>query len=142
MTDVFTKAKRSQIMAKVLSKNTIPEKAVRSLIHRLGLRFRIHSKKLPGKPDIVLKKYMTVIEVQGCFWHRHSKCKQSVIPKSNVLFWTNKFHANVIRSKRNRKALRRLGWKTIIIWECEIKQPTKLENRIRKYFRLNNSMTS
>lgn len=131
MTDVFSKRKRSEIMSKVRSKDTHPEKVVRSLLHRMGFRFRLHSKFLPGTPDVVLRKHRTVVEVQGCFWHRHAGCRLASDPASNKRFWQAKFRRNVARSKANRRALRRLGWKTIIVWECEIRKPEMLERRLR-----------
>jgi DNA mismatch endonuclease (patch repair protein) len=94
----------------------------------MGYRFRLHRKDLPGKPDIVLPKYKTVIEVRGCFWHRHQGCKQASTPKSNEAFWQEKFSRNVARDRRNTRLLKKLGWRVIIIWECE----TKAENRLMK----------
>lgn len=108
-------------MSSVKGKNTKPERVVRSLLHRSGFRFRLHRKDLPGCPDIVLPKYKTVIFVHGCFWHRHSGCPRTTTPKTNVDSWEKKFADNVARDERNRTALEELGWKVIVIWECEIK---------------------
>ena len=121
MTDIFSKKKRSEIMSLIRSKNTLPEIAVRSFLHRQGFRFVLHDRHLPGKPDIVLPKYGVVVEVNGCFWHGH-KCKISNIPKSNKKFWTNKISNNVKRFKKNRARLRAEGWRVIVIWECQVKK--------------------
>lgn len=121
-------------MSRILSTNTRPEKAVRSMLHRMGLRFRIHGKGLPGTPDIVLKRHRTVIEVLGCFWHRHAGCRLASNPSSNRKFWLAKFRRNVARDKANRKALRSLGWRTVVVWECELRRPELLERRLRKAF--------
>ena len=97
--DVFSPEKRSQVMSRIRSKDTKPEKIIRSILHKLGFRFRINRKDLPGKPDIVLPKYKTVIFVHGCFWHQHEGCKKSSRPKSNVDFWDRKLSANLMRDK-------------------------------------------
>ena len=136
MTDTISPGKRSWVMSRVASKNTSPEKRVRSMLHKKGFRFRIHSSKLPGKPDIVLPKYSLVIFVHGCFWHCHPGGPANRIPKSNVEFWTSKFKRNVLRDKENRKALRALGWRVEIIWECETKKVDVLERRINEMFSL------
>lgn len=107
-------------MSKVRSKNTKPEKIVRSMLFSMGFRFRINRKDLPGKPDIVLSRYKTVIFVHGCFWHRHD-CKDATMPKSNTDFWEKKFSANVERDQRVKSELAFLGWKVITVWECELK---------------------
>lgn len=108
-------------MQSVPSENTKPEMLVRSFLHKNGFRFRLHSKKLPGHPDIVLPKYKTVIEVRGCFWHRHPGCRQATMPSSNVEFWQKKFKRNVDRDKKTEKQLNELGWNLIVVWECELK---------------------
>ena len=126
-------------MAAVRSKNTRPEKTVRSMLHRMGLRFRIHDRQLPGTPDIVLTKHRTVVEVLGCFWHRHPGCRLASNPASHREFWLEKFRRNVSRDKANRQALRKMGWRTVIVWECEIRKPDRLERRLRKTFRLDDS---
>jgi DNA mismatch endonuclease (patch repair protein) len=107
-------------MSKVRSKNTKPEKIVRSMLFSMGFRFRINRKDLPGRPDIVLPRYKTVIFVHGCFWHRHN-CKDATMPKSNTDFWEKKFSANVERDKKVKSELVALGWKVITVWECELK---------------------
>lgn len=114
-------------MSLIRSKNTKPEIILRSLIHREGYRFRLHKKNLPGKPDLVLKKYSTVIFVHGCFWHHHKNCKRANIPKTNQDYWTPKIHRNLNRDKLNRSRLRRLGWKVVTVWECQLKH-----NKIQK----------
>lgn len=117
--DHLTPEKRSWNMSRIKSKDTTPERIVRSFLHRNGFRFRLHVKDLPGKPDIVLPKYKTVIEVRGCFWHRHPGCKSATNPSSNVDFWQKKFAANVSRDERTEQELKKLGWNVIVVWECE-----------------------
>lgn len=121
MTDHLTKEKRSWNMSRIRSKDTKPEIIVRSLLHHLGYRFRLHSKKLPGKPDIVLTKYKTVIFVHGCFWHRHKDCSRATMPKSNQEYWNAKFERNVQRFKEVSEQIKSLGWKVTVVWECEVK---------------------
>ena len=112
---------RSRNMSAIKSKNTKPEIKVRKVLHSMGYRFRLHSKDLPGSPDIVLPKYKTVIFVHGCFWHRHQNCKYASTPKTRQEFWNKKFNENINRDKINQENLSSKGWKIIIIWECEIK---------------------
>jgi DNA mismatch endonuclease (patch repair protein) len=121
------------MMSGIRGSNTKPEKLVRSYLHRAGLRFRLHDPKLPGRPDIVLARFRTVILVHGCFWHRHRGCKYCYTPKSNSAFWKEKFAANVERDVRKIRELRRAGWRVITIWECRItpKDLLRLEKRIR-----------
>jgi len=106
-------------MSRIRSANTKPEMIVRSYLHKNGFRFRLHVKSLPGHPDIVLPKYKTVVEVRGCFWHRHPGCKAMTIPSSNTEFWQEKFKRNVERDKRHAEELRALGWQLIVVWGCE-----------------------
>jgi DNA mismatch endonuclease (patch repair protein) len=120
--DTLTSEKRSWNMSRIRGTNTKPELAVRSMLHRMGYRFRISNKTLPGRPDIVLPKYRTVIFVHGCFWHRHQGCKYAYTPKSRLDFWGRKFEGNVMRDKNNLSLLKKAGWLTIVVWECEIKQ--------------------
>lgn len=122
MVDILTKEKRSWNMSRIKGKNTKPELLLRSLLHRNGFRFRLHDKKLPGKPDIVLPRYKTVIFVNGCFWHRHSGCKYAYTPKSRQEFWSKKFESTVKRDKEKEDKLRRKGWNVIVVWECELKR--------------------
>ena len=108
-------------MSRIRSKNTTPEKIVRTALHRMGYRFRLHGKKLPGRPDIVLTKYKTVIFVHGCFWHRHHGCKNCTTPTTRKEWWVAKLEANVLRDLRHQQSLQQLGWKAIVVWECETK---------------------
>lgn len=119
--DILTPEKRSWNMSRIRSRDTRPEIALRSALHRLGYRFRLVDNKLPGRPDIVLPKYKTAVFVQGCFWHRHRGCKFSYTPKSRIAFWQNKFEENIDRDKRNIEEVSKRGWLPIVIWECEIK---------------------
>ena len=119
MSDIFSSEKRSNIMSKISGKNTKPEILIRKFLFSKGFRYRINVKALPGKPDIVLPKYTTVIFVNGCFWHGHT-CKKGRIPSSNTDFWKEKILNNKLRDKKNLDLLTELGWKVIIIWLCEI----------------------
>ncbi|HAW33432.1 MAG TPA: very short patch repair endonuclease [Alphaproteobacteria bacterium] len=130
MTDTLSKEERSRVMAKVKSRDTKPEKKVRSMLFSLGFRFRLCQKNLPGKPDIVLKKYKTVVFVHGCFWHGHENCRKARIPKSNVEFWKNKIERNKQRFDEVAGQLRAQGWKVVVVWECEIEKD--FENTMRK----------
>ena len=119
--DTLTSEKRSWNMSRIRGANTKPELTVRSMLHRMGYRFRISNKTLPGRPDIVLPKYRAVIFVHGCFWHRHQGCKYAYTPKSRLDFWGQKFEGNVMRDKNNLSLLKKIGWLPIVVWECEIK---------------------
>ena len=134
MVDVVSRKKRSQMMSGIRSVNTKPEMIVRSLLHSLGLRFRVHTKIENWKPDIVLKRHKTVILVHGCYWHRHNGCKYCYTPKTRVEFWNEKFQTNVERDKKSKRLLRKLGWKVIVVWECETKNIEKLERRLKRHF--------
>ena len=123
---------RSRNMSSIKSKNTKPEIKVRKVLHSMGYRFRLHSKDLPGSPDIVLPKYKTVIFVHGCFWHRHQNCKYASTPKTRQEFWNKKFNENINRDKINQENLSSKGWKIIIVWECEIKDKDFDLNRLFK----------
>lgn len=116
-------------MSRIRGKDTKPELKLRSVLHKLGYRFRLHRKDLPGKPDIVLPKYQTAIFVHGCFWHRHEGCRLAYNPKSRIEFWQRKFEENVKRDKENLLRLKESDWKVIVIWECELKD---IENLTRK----------
>ena len=128
--DILTKEKRSWNMSRIRFKNTKPELVVRSTLHRMGYRFRLHVKKLPGHPDIVLQKRRAVIFVHGCFWHRHPGCKYAYMPKSRQEFWAEKFKENVVRHEKVTEELRGLGWKVLVVWECEISNIHKLQERL------------
>ena len=123
---------RSRNMSAIKSKNTKPEITVRKLLHSMGYRFRLHKKDLPGSPDIVLPKYKTVIFVHGCFWHRHQNCKYASNPKTRKEFWEAKFRENINRDKKHQENLSSMGWKIIIVWECEIKDKDFDLNRLFK----------
>ncbi|HEY1807942.1 MAG TPA: very short patch repair endonuclease [Acidobacteriaceae bacterium] len=130
--DVHTREQRSRNMAAIRSANTKPEVRVRSALHILGFRFRLHRKDLPGRPDIVLPKYRTVLFVHGCFWHCH-RCKYgSVTPATRAEFWAAKRGGNVARDRRNAAALRKLGWRVLTLWECEVRTPQTALARVRK----------
>ncbi|MCA0389522.1 MAG: very short patch repair endonuclease [Bacteroidetes bacterium] len=120
--DIWTKEKRSSCMSKIRGSNTIPEKTLRSALHRAGFRFRINVKKLPGKPDIVLKRHNLVIFVHGCFWHHHEGCKNGNFPKSNKEFWHSKITKTMERDMQNVQDLISAGWNVLTIWECEIEK--------------------
>lgn len=134
MVDTIDKKKRSWVMSRVRSTNTKPEMRVRSALHRMGYRFRLHRKDLPGKPDVVLTKHRLAIFVHGCFWHRHSGCDKTRTPKTNVEFWEGKFKRNVERDRLNQVELRRMGWRVEVIWECEIKDEEGLRKRLAAIF--------
>jgi DNA mismatch endonuclease (patch repair protein) len=119
-------------MARIGSRHTKPEMVVRSLVHRLGFRFRLHRLGLPGRPDLVLNRHRLVIFVHGCFWHRHKGCLNCTTPKTRTVFWTTKFTQNVARDVRAARALRRAGWRVITIWECETERLSSLECRLRR----------
>ncbi|TSA26059.1 DNA mismatch endonuclease Vsr [bacterium] len=120
MTDIFTSNKRSDIMKKIGPKNSKQELFIRKLIFSLGYRYRLHSNDLPGKPDLVFPKYKKVIFINGCFWHHHI-CNRGKLPETNKEFWKKKILGNVTRDKANYNKLKELGWKILVIWQCEIK---------------------
>jgi len=130
MVDRISREHRSWNMSRIRGKNTAPERRVRSLLHSMGYRFRLHRKNLPGKPDIILPKHRSAIFVHGCFWHRHPGCKYAYIPKSRVGFWQRKFAGNQMRDRRVRQQLDELGWRVVIVWECEVNDQEKLKNRL------------
>ena len=130
--DIISEEKRSWNMSRIRGKDTKPEIIVRSMLHKMGYRFRLHRKDLPGTPDIVLPKYKTVIFVHGCFWHRHKRCKFAYTPKSRVKFWKDKFAETVKRDKQHLKQLKENGWEVFIVWECETKDMDKLKKIINK----------
>ena len=135
--DRLTPEKRSWNMSRIKSKDTTPERIVRSFLHRNGFRFRLHVKDLPGKPDIVLPKYKTVIEVRGCFWHRHEGCKDATTPSTNAVFWQKKFAENVARDKRTKQDLKSLGWNVIVVWECEVKRNIFMQSLLTELCKIN-----
>jgi DNA mismatch endonuclease (patch repair protein) len=133
MTDVHTPAQRSFNMSRIRNRNTRPEMFVRSMVHRMGYRYRLHRKDLPGKPDLVFPKRRKVIFVHGCFFHMHDCRYGRVTPKTNAEFWQTKRLSNVERDRRNVAALKRDGWKVLEVWECQTKEPELLEKRVRKF---------
>lgn len=126
--------KRSKIMRAVKSKNTSPEKKVRSVAHRLGLRFRLHRKELPGSPDLIFPRRKTALFVHGCFWHRHENCPKATTPRTNAGYRNEKFKRNIERDRKNRKELEGNGWKVLIMWECETKTRESIEVFLTKNF--------
>ena len=119
-------------MSRISGRDTKPEIEVRKFLFGNGYRFRINKKELPGKPDIVLPKYKTVIFVNGCFWHGHTNCEKASLPKSNSEFWENKISKNVVRDNRNCRELKKLGWRVVVIWQCEIGSKVRLEKTFKK----------
>src|SRR5438094_10673382 len=117
--DIYTLKQRSALMAMIQRADTRPEIRVRSALHRMGLRFRVHDCNLPGTPDIVLARFRTVIFVHGCFWHRHPRCRKATMPANNAAFWLAKFDANKLRDRQKAALLRREAWKGIVVWECQ-----------------------
>ncbi|MCS0610360.1 DNA mismatch endonuclease Vsr [Massilia solisilvae] len=128
--DVVDPAKRSQMMAGIRSKNTLPEMVVRRFLHARGFRYRLHARNLPGSPDLALSKYKVAIFVHGCFWHRHPSCKYATTPSSNTERWLHKFRQNVARDTRDMAALSAFGWRVITVWECELRREG--ENRLER----------
>jgi DNA mismatch endonuclease (patch repair protein) len=131
--DKFSKEKRAKVMSKIRSKNTKPEVILRKELHRQGFRYRLHVKKLPGKPDIVFNKHKVAIFVHGCFWHLHSNCREGRIPNTRREYWEPKLQGNVSRDKLHVSNLKKLGWTVLTIWECEIEKSldsiiTKISN--------------
>lgn len=120
-------------MSRIRSKDTRPEIIIRSLLHRLGYRFRLYKNTLPGKPDIVLPKYKAVIFVHGCFWHRHHGCKRCTTPSSNQKYWNTKFLKNVVNDKLHTNELGKAGWKVLVLWECQTKYPEKITEKLRRF---------
>lgn len=127
----FTASDRMRLIKR---EHTQPELVVRRLLHRMGLRFRLHSKSLPGSPDVVLPKRRTVVFVHGCYWHRHPGCRYASTPKTRQDFWLPKFASNVERDNRKAEQLRELGWRVVVVWECETKDVMSLDARLRKVF--------
>lgn len=133
MPDILTPIERSERMARVKCKDSKAEMCVRRIVHRLGFRYRLHSTHLPGKPDIVLFRHKKIIQIFGCFWHQHGVCRPLSVPQGNSEFWKKKFTDNVSRDKKNIELLAKLGWKVLVVWECETKNQIAIE-RILKAF--------
>jgi DNA mismatch endonuclease (patch repair protein) len=129
--DIWNKTKRSKVMANIRSKDTKPEILVRKMLFSKGYRYRLHVKKMPGKPDIVLRKYKAVVFVHGCFWHLHQGCRDGTIPKTNTEYWKKKLLGNKARDKKHIETLENLGWRVLRVWECEVeKDPEIILNKI------------
>lgn len=131
--DRISREHRSWNMGRIRAKNTKPELLVRSLLHGLGYRYRLHVRALPGCPDIVLPRHRAIIFVHGCFWHRHRNCRYAYCPKSRQTFWQAKFADNVRRDRKNIRALTQLGWRTLVLWECEIASGDWLSSKLRAF---------
>lgn len=132
MADRFSKKKRSEIMSRIRSKNTGPEMAVRRILYALGFRFRTHARDLPGTPDVVMRKRKTVVDVRGCFWHKH-KCRLGLkFPQNNKEFWAKKLALNAKRDSRNVRRLKAMGWRSIVVWECELRDLQLLKMRLSR----------
>jgi len=136
MTDRITPDRRSRNMSRIRGRHTGPEVRVRKGLHALGLRFRLHSRSLPGQPDIMLTKHHTIILVHGCFWHQHPDCPRAFRPASNVEFWTSKLQRNEARDIAVAQTLTATGWRVLVIWECETKDQGALSDKLRSWFEL------
>jgi DNA mismatch endonuclease (patch repair protein) len=129
--DIWSKEKRSGVMSRILGKNTKPERRVRKILTDLGFRYRLHAKKLPGKPDIILSRYNTAIFVHGCFWHLHKGCRDGTVPKTRKKYWQTKLLRNRERDIQNMRELKKQGWKVLRLWECEIeKKPEWVKDKL------------
>ena len=134
--DTISPERRSANMRRIRSSDTAPEIIVRRLIHGMGFRFRLHVDTLPGKPDIVLPRLKRIIDVRGCFWHQHPGCIDSHIPKTRLKYWKPKLEKNQRRDKENENKLRALGWRILVVWECEVKNTRKLSSRLARFLGL------
>jgi DNA mismatch endonuclease (patch repair protein) len=130
--DIVSPMRRSEMMGRIRGKGTKPELVVRSTLHRLGYRFRLHVRGLPGSPDLVFPRRKLALFVHGCFWHRHKGCAFTYTPKSSVEFWKGKFKSNIARDKRVQKELERAGWRVAVIWECEIADSVGLRRKLKQ----------
>lgn len=131
--DIYSPAKRSEIMARVRGKDTALELTVRRMVHRMGFRFRLHAPDLPGRPDVVLPRHRKVIFVNGCFWHQHNGCPKRRLPQVRRDWWATKLRGNALRDRRNLFVLRRLGWSVLVIWQCELRESSRVEATIRGF---------
>jgi DNA mismatch endonuclease (patch repair protein) len=127
MVDIVDRATRSRMMAGIRGKDTKPERVVRTWLHRRGLRFRLHNRKLAGRPDLVFARHRVVLFVHGCFWHQHPGCRFAYTPTSNRAFWAEKLGGNVERDRRNAAALEAAGWRVLTVWECETRGSARLD---------------
>lgn len=137
MGDTLSPSERSKRMSRIKGKDTAPEMVVRRLIHKMGFRYRLHRKDLPGRPDLVFPRRRKVIFVHGCFWHRHPapECRLARLPKSRLEFWLPKLEANQSRDTRNQGALFNSGWQVLVVWECELRDKEQLENKLREFLK-------
>ncbi|MDH4571115.1 very short patch repair endonuclease [Salinicola acroporae] len=133
MTDTLTPSERSERMSRVRGKDTKPEMRLRRMVHAMGFRYRLHAKYLPGKPDLVFPSRRAVVFMHGCFWHRHEGCKLARMPKSRVSFWREKLEANRQRDRRNQLRLQEMGWRVLIVWECQLSTPEDTARRVRDF---------
>ena len=135
MVDVVSPEVRSRLMAGIRGKNTKPEMIVRRLLHVMGYRYRLHAQDLPGRPDVVFRRRRAVIFVHGCFWHRHSdsECKLSRLPKTRLDFWLPKLDSNQKRDEANREALQKMGWKQLVLWECQLRDEASLRTQLKAF---------
>lgn len=128
----MNEGQRRLCMSRIKSTNTSPEIRVRKILTEFGLRYRLHVKRLPGKPDVIIPKIKTVFFINGCFWHQHKGCKRRSMPRTNIKYWGRKLEGNIQKQKESIKDLRRLGWKTAVIWECQTKNKNKLNKALRR----------
>lgn len=137
MKDSLSRAERSERMGRIRGTDTKPELTVRRLVHGLGFRYRLHDRKLPGKPDLVFAKSKKIIFVHGCFWHRHEDpgCKLARLPKSRLEFWLPKLEGNRIRDKKIMADLEKMGWNVMVVWECQIGKKARLTARIKRFLK-------
>jgi len=135
MTDHLSPERRSENMRRVRSKNSLPEMAVRKLVHGLGYRYRLHAKDLPGKPDLVFPSRRCILFVHGCFWHGHENCRKAQKPATNQQFWVAKLEKNYERDRLNLRALRRLGWRVMVVWECQTENLNKLTPKLCRFLK-------
>ncbi|PVA11429.1 very short patch repair endonuclease [Pelagivirga sediminicola] len=143
MADIVDTATRSRMMAGIRGKDTKPEKALRSALHAIGLRYRLHARDVPGRPDLLFPKFGAVVFVHGCFWHRHQDCRYATIPASRPEFWQAKFAANVARDQKVREALAEAGWRVATVWECALRKPDQVAEataRVASWLKTDNAL--
>lgn len=133
--DVFSKEMRGRIMSRIHSGDTKPERLVRSMVHGLGYRFRLHQNRLPGTPDLVFPRLHSVIFVHGCFWHGHPGCARAGRPATNVIFWKRKIRRNQLRDRSCSRLLRKAGWRVCVVWQCELRNEAGVRKRLAKFLR-------
>ena len=131
--DRISSLTRSEIMSRIRCKNTAPETQSRRFVHALGFRYRLHENKLPGRPDMIFRKRKKLIFLHGCFWHQHNKCKDGRIPNSRQMYWRPKLLGNKARDERNRLRLTRLGWRSLVIWECDLTFPKEVQRKVQRF---------